>query len=221
MNKRWSVLPAFAGTLLLFASCYPGEVTNIAELDIVVTTHDDTVTFTSFATYALLDSVVHIDLMDNANDDLLDRSNDALILAQVVAGIEGMGYVEEMDPANNTPDVVLLVGALAVEKDAYFSYGWWPYWGWYPYYPCCYGPGYGWGYPGGGVGSVTYAVGTLVIIMLDPTRPGNGVDTAPIVWVAGINGLLGSSATGLAARITNLIDQAFDQSPYLSTRSTR
>jgi len=216
MNKRWSVLPAFAGTLLLFASCYPGEVTSIAELDIVVTTHDDTVTFTSFATYALLDSVVHIDLMDNANDDLLDRSNDALILAQVVAGIEGMGYVEEMDPANNTPDVVLLVGALAVEKDAYFSYGWWPYWGWYPYYPCCYGPGYGWGYPGGGVGSVTYAVGTLVIIMLDPTRPGNGVDTAPIVWVAGINGLLGSSATGLAARITNLIDQAFDRSPYLS-----
>ena len=215
MNKRWSVLPAFAGTLLLFASCYPGEVTNIAEFDIVVTTHDDTVTFTSFATYALLDSVVHIDLMDNANDDLLDRSNDALILAQVVAGIEGLGYVEEMDPANNTPDVVLLVGALAVEKDAYFSYGWWPYWGWYPYYPCCYGPGYGWGYPGGGVGSVTYAVGTLVIIMLDPTRPGNGVDTAPIVWVAGINGLLGSSATGLAARITNLIDQAFDQSPYL------
>ena len=215
MNKRWSVLPAFAGTLLLFASCYPGEVTNIAELDIVVTTHDDTVTFTSFATYALLDSVVHIDLMDNANDDLLDRSNDALILAGVVAGIKGMGYVEEMDPANNTPDVVLLVGALAVEKDAYFSYGWWPYWGWYPYYPCCYGPGYGWGYPGGGVGSVTYTAGTLVIIMLDPTRPGNGVDTAPILWVAGINGLLGSSATGLAARITNLIDQAFDQSPYL------
>ena len=75
MKKTWSVLPAFAGTLLLFASCYPGELTNIAELDIVVTTHDDTVTFTSFATYVLLDSVVHIDLMDNANDNLLDRAS--------------------------------------------------------------------------------------------------------------------------------------------------
>ncbi len=215
MKKRWSVLPAVAGAWLLVA-CYPGEVTSIAELDIVVTAHDDTVTFTSFTTYGLLDSVVHIDLEDNANDSLLNRDNDALILARVRAGIEGMGYVEEMDPANTTPDVILLVGALAVEKDAYFSYGWWPYYGWYPYYPCCYGPGYGWGYPGGGVGSVTYATGTLVITMLDPARPGTGVDLAPILWVAGINGLLEGSTAGLTTRITNLIDQAFRQSPYLS-----
>ncbi len=215
MKKRWSVLPAVAGAWLLVA-CYPGEVTSIAELDIVVTTHDDTVTFTSFTTYALLDSVVHIDLEDNANDSLLSRDNDALILARVRAGIEGMGYVEEMDPANTTPDDILLVGALAVEKDAYFSYGWWPYYGWYPYYPCCYGPGYGWGYPGGGVGSVTYATGTLVITMLDPARPGTTVDLAPILWVAGINGLLEGSTAGLTTRISNLIDQAFRQSPYLS-----
>ena len=165
-------MPAFAGILLGLVSCYPGEVTSIQQLDVVVTAHDDTVSFTSFVTYALLDSVVHIDLEDNANDSLLDRSNDALILAEVRAGIEGMGYVEEMDPANSTPDVVLLVGAYAVENDAYFSYGWWPYWGWYPYYPCCYGPGYGWGYPA--TGKVTYAQGTLSIVMLDPSRPGNG-----------------------------------------------
>ncbi len=217
MENRWSVLPALTGAAwLLLVSCYPGSVTNVAELDIVVTTHDDTVTFTSFTTYALLDSVVHIDLEDNANDSLLTRDNDALILARVRAGIEGMGYVEEMDPANTTPDVILLVGALAVEKDAYFSYGWWPYYGWYPYYPCCYGPGYGWGYPGGGVGSVTYATGTLVITMLDPARPGTGVELAPILWVAGINGLLEGTAPGVTARITTLIRQAFDQSPYLS-----
>ncbi len=214
MKKRWSVLPVLAGAWLL-VSCYPGEVTSIAELDIVVTAHDDTVTFTSFSTYALLDSVVHIDLEDNANDSLLSRDNDALILARVRAGIEGKGYVEEMDPANTTPDVILLVGALAVEKDAYFSYGWWPYYGWYPYYPCCYGPGYGWGYPSG-VGSVTYATGTLVITMLDPARAGTGTDTAPILWVAGINGLLEGSTAGLTTRISNLIDQAFRQSPYLS-----
>ena len=216
MKKRWSVLPAFAGTLALLVSCYPGELTNVAELDIVVTAHDDTVTFTSFVTYALLDSVVHVDLMDPANDDLLNRDNDALILTRVRAGIEAMGYVEEVDPANTTPDVVLLVSALAVEKDAYFSYGWYDYYGWYPYWPCCYGPGYGYGYPVTVVGSVSYVAGTLVITMLDPTRPGNEVDTAPILWVAGINGLLEGSDTGITARITNLIDQAFDQSPYLS-----
>ena len=129
MNKRWSVLPAFAGTLLLFASCYPGEVTSIAELDIVVTTHDDTVTFTSFATYALLDSVVHIDYEDNMADDLLDRSNDQAIRDEVRAGIEAMGYVEEPNPNTTQPDVILLIGAIATENDAYFAWGWWPWWG--------------------------------------------------------------------------------------------
>ena len=68
MNKRWSILPAFAGILLGLASCYPGEVTSVQQLDVVVTAHNDTVTFTSFTTFALLDSVVHIDLEDNAND---------------------------------------------------------------------------------------------------------------------------------------------------------
>ena len=79
-------------------SCYPGDVTNIQQLDLVVTSHDDTVSFSSFRTYAVLDSVVHIDLEDNVNDSLLNRENDALILARVRAGMEGMGYVEELDP---------------------------------------------------------------------------------------------------------------------------
>ena len=214
-----------AGALLLLVSCYPGEVTSIQQLDVVITAHDDTVTFTSFATYALLDSVVHIDpdsLVDPdapaaTEDSLLSRDNDALILAEIRAGIEGMGYVEELNPATNTPDILLLVGAWAASNTAYFSYGWWPYYGWYPYYPCCYGPGYGWGYPSGGVGSVSYSTGTLVITMLDPDRPDpEDDDNAPVLWVAGINGLLEGSAAGLTARITNLIDQAFDQSPYLS-----
>ncbi len=216
MKRLWSALPALAGASLLLVSCYPGDVTSVAQLDVVVTTHDDTVTFSSFRTYALLDSVVHIDLVDATNDSLLDRSNDALILAEVRSGIEGLGYVEETDPANNVPDVILLVGAFAVEKQAYYSYGWWGWYGWYPYWPCC-GPGYGWGYPSGG--SVTYAVGTLVITMLDPARPSvqnaDGVDAAQTLWLAGINGLLEGSGATRRTRISNLIGQAYDQSPYL------
>ncbi len=217
MEKRWSALPAFAGILLGLMSCYPDNPTSVTDLDIVITTHDDTVSFSSFRTYAVLDSVVHIDLEDNANDSLLTRENDALILARVAANMETMGYVEEMDPINNVPDVLLLVGALAVTKDAYRSYSWWPWYGWgyYPGYPCC-GPGYGWGYPWGPVSTVQYAVGTLVITMMDPSRPSNGVDTAPVLWVAGINGLLKGSTSSITTRITTSIDQAFDQSPYLS-----
>ena len=220
MEKRWSVLPVLAGALLLFASCYPGEVTSVAQIDIVVTTHDDTVNFQSFTTYDLYEMVVHIDFDTlSPSDSLLDRSFDALILAEVRAGIEALGYVEETDPGTTPPDVVLLVGAIAVENTAYFSYGWWPYYGGYPYWGgCCYGPGWGWGYPSGGVGSVSYDVGTLVITMLDPDRPTNPdteIDTAPVLWLAAINGIL--TGSGQAVRLTNLIDQAYDQSPYLDT----
>ncbi len=225
MEKKWSVLPVLAGAVLLFASCYPGEVTSIAQIDVVITTHDDTVNFQSFSTYLLLDSVVHIDfdtLNPGVADSLLDRSNDALILAEVRDGIEALGYILEMNPETTQPDVVLLVGAIAVQKEAYFSYGWYPYYGWGGWGGwgggCCYGPGWGWGYPSGGVGSVTYDVGTLVITMLDPDRPSNPdteVDTAPVLWLAAINGILAGS--GQAARLTNLIRQAYDQSPYLIT----
>ena len=222
MKKKWSVLPALPGTLLLFVSCYPGEVTSVAQLDVVVTTHDDTVSFTSFATYALLDSVVHIDLDDNMADSLLDRSNDVLILSEVRAGIEAMGYVLEPNPDVTQPDVTLLVGAIATENDVFFAWGWWPWWGWGGGWGgCCYGPGWGWGWPPtGGVGSVTYEVGTLMIAMVDPDRPSNPdgpIDLAPVMWLAALNGVLTGSSISQQSRITTLIRQAYSQSPYLKT----
>ncbi len=212
MKKRWYALPALAGALLTVSSCYPGKVTNIQQLDIVVTAHDETVDFTSHSTYVLLDSLVHVDIEDNNNDNLLNRDNDALILSRIRSNIEAMGYVEEADPANNTPDVVLLVGAWAVTNtDAYVAYPWWGWYGWYPYWGCC-GPGYGWGYPSVPV-VVQYDTATLVITMVDANRA--AADEIPVVWVAGMNGVLGSGST--TNRITDGIDQAFDQSPYLRT----
>ncbi len=115
--------------------------------------------------------------------------------------------------------IALLLSNGAQAQDFYYaiSYGWGPWfgWGYSPGYPCC-GPGYGWGYPWAPVSTVSYAVGTLLITMMDPSRPDNGVDTAPVLWVAAINGLLEDSTSGIVTRITNLIGQAFDQSPYLN-----
>ena len=212
MKKRWYAIPALAGAMLTVSSCYPGGATNVQQLDLVVTAHDETVDFTSLSTYVLLDSVVHVDIEDNNNDDLLDRANDALILSRIRSNIEAMGYVEEADPANNTPDVMFLVGAWAVTNtNAYIGYPWWDWWGWYPGWGCC-GPGYGWGYPSAPV-VVQYDTGTLVITMVDPN--GAAADVIPVNWVAGMNGVLGSGGTTI--RITDGIDQAFDQSPYLRT----
>ena len=217
MKKKLYALPALAGVLLTVSSCYPGSVTDVQQLDLVVTTHDETVVFTSFSTYALLDSVVHIDVEDNNNDSLLDRANDALILSQIRSNIEALGYVEEADPVNNTPDVIFLVGAWAITTtNIYAGYPWWGWYGWYPYWPCC-GPGYGWGYPTYPT-VVQYDTGTLAISMVNPIAP--AANTLPVMWIAGINGLLSGSEAGISARITNSINQAFDQSPYLNTVKT-
>jgi hypothetical protein len=213
MKKRWYALPALASALLTVSSCYPGGATNVQQLDLVITTHDKTVDFTSFTTYVLLDSVVHVDLEDNNNDDLLTRVNDALILSQIRSNIEALGYVEEADPANNPPDVILLVGAWAfTTTNIYAGYPWWGWYGWYPYWPCC-GPGYGWGYPVYPT-VVQYDTGTLAITMVNPISPADNM--LPVMWVAGINGLLSGSETGISARVSSTIDQAFNQSPYLN-----
>ena len=44
------------------------------------------------------------------------------------------------------------------------------------------------------------------------TVPG---DDIPIMWLAGINGLLDDTSLGLVERIQDAITQAFTQSPYL------
>jgi len=186
-----------------------------AQEDLVFTSHDDTVSFSGFRTFALLDSVVHIDFVDTANDMLLNRSNDAVILSQIAANMEALGYVEVSDPRHTTPDVVLLVGALAVVQTAYFDYDWWPSWGWgyAPDWDCC-EPESGWAYPWEPDVSVSYGVGTLLIAMTDPGRLVNEYDT-PLLWMVGINGLLVGSDANLRTRVTSAIDEAFHQSPYL------
>ena len=92
------------------------------------------------------------------------------------------------------------------------SYPWWDYWGWYGW-PCCYGPGWGVGYPV--VTATQYDVGTIAIDMWDEAgrRPIGAV--IPTIWVAALRGLLEGSAADAPARIEQALDRAFAQSPYL------
>ncbi len=63
----------------------------------------------------------------------------------------------------------------------------------------------------------TYSTGTLLIPMAnlaDGVPP--GVSRPPVVWLAGINGVVsGTSSSALAKEIVDGIDQAFDQSLYI------
>lgn len=213
MNLNSPLVVLFAGLVLTISSCYPeGPFTN-ERFDITLTLFDEAADFGTYKTYALADSVVNLGGSSSSSE------TSAEILALVRQNMSDLGYVEEPNPQDNQADLVVLVSKTTDEVfGAYAVYpNWWDYWGWYPYwgsYPYLYGPGwnpfYSWG---GGAVLYNYTTGTLFIEILDPDRTMEGTQQIPVIWAAGINGLLEGS--DLATRIPNSINLAFDQSPYL------
>ena len=209
------LLLCFLPLIALGTACHPGEPTGPAQLDVVATAHDDTVNFASIGTFIMPDSVVAIVPPESVATTLpFDHTYDQLILDGVAAQMATLGYTRlpSFDP-NNPPDVAVLIKGVAVRNtDIYVSYPWWGYWGWYGW-PCCYGPGWGVGYPV--VSASQYDVGTIAVDMWDLRRSDAVAETVPAIWTAVLRGLLEGSATDAPFRIDQAIDRAFAQSPYL------
>lgn len=210
--------PIFLGLTALSAlgaACYPGEPTSVAELDVVATTHEDSVDFGTIQTFVMPDSVVAIVPPESVATALpFNHAYDQLILDGVASHLAAIGYTRlPTFDANNPPDVVVLIKGIAVRNtDIYVTYPWWGYWGWYGW-PCCYGPGWGVGYPV--VTATQYDVGTIVIDMWDIRRSDPVGMQIPAIWVAALRGLLEGSSADAPSRIDQAVDRAFSQSPYL------
>ncbi len=212
---RWATLLTLTAVVSL-VGCYPGS-TNLddEDYDIVLTVHDDEVDFATYRTYVLPDSVIHIEDSDNADIIELPRDFDDLILDVAAANMDDLGYVREFDPeVGDEIDLVLLVSAVGTESTEWFYSGWWGYWGWYPGYPPGWGPGWGWGVPPGYIGGVRIESGSVVLAL--PTLADAEDEEVPVVWAGAMRGLLGGGAA--ESRITESLNQAFDQSPYLGNR---
>lgn len=211
-------LPAALGLGLGLAACYPGRVTSTSDTDVVATVHDSTVSFDVIKTYALVDSVVHLELGEGEQVPV-SRADDDAIIFEVESQMNARGYVRELDPETNGADVVLLLGADAQRNTTwYVSRPWWPFWGWYPgwgFWPS-YGPGWGWRWPGQ-VRSVQYDEGSLFIVMVDVRDPAAQAQTqeAPVIWAAALNGILSRSSGVNTVRVLNGIKRAFTQSTYI------
>lgn len=212
---------AVLGAILLASACYPGDgVSNVQDMDVVLTIHDKAVDFSSFSTFAMPDSVVHVAGDDDSNTIDLPRDYDEMILDLVAENMAEAGYLREMDPENNGADLILLVGAVGVERTSYWygggcywtCWGWYPGWG-YPGYPG-YGPGWGWGYPPY-IGSTKFDQGAIILTLVDPNGDTTGANKVPVIWGASGSGVLSGEGSA-GPRITNAINQMFSQSPYLS-----
>jgi len=206
-------------TMLVFSvamsACYPspGSLTT-SDLDVVATVFDDEVDFSANSTFSMPDSVVH--LVGEGDRDDVSREFDDLILAEVAKGLTDMGYTRDTVEDKDKPaDVIVFVSVTTTQWAGYVGYPWYPGWGWWGGWPG-YGPGWGPGYPWYGGGAVyTYETGTLLVDMIDPGRADEGTEEIGTVWIGALNGLLSSSSSGTATRLTTGIRQMYAQSAYL------
>jgi len=208
-NKTWQkYLPIlFLFTLMIsITSCYTDYGLTTADYDVVVTNYDKTTDYDTLKTFTVVDSVLHI---KGDEEDLITRQFDNLIISTVRTNMRDLGYTEIPNPTEqDKPKVVIMIHALGSQVDQYYYGGYYPGWGW----------GWGWGgyYPGY-VGKSTYYVGTIFIDYIDvDASEKDPNDNLVIPWYATINGLL--NAGGTESRVTNSINQAFDQSPYLEIK---
>jgi hypothetical protein len=189
----------YLSIIILMVSCYPNGAEYYEDLDIVYTNYDDQFDFVSKGTYAIPDKIVKIegDVAEEDGPEFVKEPQNTQMLSQIKTNMAALGWGITDDPAN--ADLVLFP-AVWTNTTVYY---WYDYWCWYYYY--C---GWGWGYP-----QVTsYTTGTLIMTLvadgeefIEPSR----------VWTAAANGLLSGSYN--TTRVTNAIDQAFEQSPYLKT----
>jgi hypothetical protein len=195
------------GLALIMSACAPDSGFNrVADYDVAVTLYDKEFDFGTVQTYSLPDTIIH--LVEEGDDDNISRDYDEFILNLVRENIEALGYVEA-DTAVADPDVYFLVDVASADWVgwSYWSdyWYWYPGWGgWYPSYP-----------PGGWYPSYTFTTGTLFINMMDWEHADEDAGLVPVVWTAVINGLLEDTSTTVTSRLTNNINQVFDQSPYL------
>ena len=199
LRKNLSLILLIFSALFVLQSCYPGDDLTPADTDIVATFFDQNVNFSTVMTYAIPDSILRLD--SDGNPVIDPGQYDQQILNDIKSGLDGLGFTQEADPSNADVIIIPFVNTRNWVSGGCYNDWWSGYWygWWYPYYGWCYPVYY------------TYQTGSIVIAMIDA----NSTEAKTALWVAGINGILQDSNTGIAARINQNIQQAFAQSPYL------
>ncbi|HMG94104.1 MAG TPA: DUF4136 domain-containing protein [Chryseolinea sp.] len=190
---------------VVLLSCYPAGPEYVEDLDVTYTTYNQDFDFQSRQTYAMPDKiVVDVDIEDGDTTWIYMKDIFATpILAAIDDNLESRGWTKV--DISDEPNVVVTPGALS--STTYF-YSYWYDW-WYGGY---YG-GWGWYYPPSYTIS-SYTTGSMIITMSDPNVDNDSpINQSQTAWVAVANGLLTDAYD--ISRVTDAIDEAFEQSPYL------
>lgn len=221
--KKSGFLTAIALTIvLLFSSCE--KTPDLDQLDgksIVRTSYDKDANFGAMKNYFINDTVYAITGTGKSGYEKWDyekNSSAKTLIDKVKSNLNTLGYTQVSDTLSC--DMALQI--TFIKNTTYFvdypDYYWWDYWNYnnyywywgynlyYPYYP--YAVAYG------------YSTGSTVIDMINFDAPlkndtKTGKKSRPVAWNTIIDRTLTSNGTYNLERVTEGIDQAFKQSPYL------
>jgi hypothetical protein len=205
MKRIW---PGIGVILLIMTGCAKEPLDNLTadEARLYITNHNDSVSFSSYTTFRIADSVAVIH-----NNQLQERARtayDAQLVEAVAARMQQNGYTRVQAGVN--PDIGITISRVYNDYTGVISYpdyyggygGYWDpyYWGY---------PGYGYYFPGV-VGTYTVTDGAVSIDMFDVKNASTN-NKLDFLW----NGLIRGSGTFNQSNIDKHVQALFDQSSYL------
>ena len=203
----------FSTLALLAVACHKEPYPQDGDAEYLVYTEPaKDVNFAEFQTFDIADSLL---VIGQSEKPQYSQSNNALALIQAYrTNMEKAGYI--YTPSNPDADLGIQLTYI-IKTERYVQYynndpywwldypGYWPagYWGnwtgWYYPYPVVY----------------TYTTNALIADMVDLTA-GEQNGKLKIVWSCYIGGPASASINYDVKRMTNAVNQAFAQSPYLN-----
>jgi hypothetical protein len=199
------------GVLLtaLAVGCAPATFDEDDDTDVIITVREPGKDFSGFRTYAISEPVQDLGALAEDPINVNHAIVDPLILDSVEEEMDAAGYERVDDPMTDDPDVVVIPGVVATNN-----------WGWVSYYPWYGYASYYWYYPPVAV-PVNTPTGSVVLLMVEPGRVQVDEDArnlVPVIWAGALRSLLSGSGSA-ASQIPQLVDQMFEQSPYLQVGS--
>ncbi|THU41055.1 DUF4136 domain-containing protein [Niastella caeni] len=204
------VIPVLLATgILALTSCRKDPVKNLEgdEGLIYITKHSDSVSFSSFRTFSIADSVAVIS--NNKLEGKVRTDVDAAYINAVKDHLVQRGYT--LVGKDQNPDLGITISRIYNTSTGVFDYGgyWDPYYGsyWDPYY-WGYG-GYGYYFPSYYFGTYSITEGALSIDIFN-LRDAKQTNRISNVW----NGLIRGSGVFSVSTAAKGVQALFDQSSY-------
>jgi hypothetical protein len=207
--KKIVITVLVATGILAMTSCRKDPVKNLSgdEGLIYITKHSDSVSFSSFRTFSIADSVAVIN--NNKLEGKVRTDVDAAYINAVKEQLVQRGYT--LVNKNQNPDLGITISRIYNTSTGVFDYGsyWDPYYGsyWDPYY-WGYG-GYGYNFPSYYYGTYSITEGALSIDIFN-LKDAKESKTISSIW----NGLIRGSGAFSVSTAANGVKALFDQSTY-------